>query len=112
MVKLPTEKFVSGDGWAATYIFNGTNYTTGYSIASQIRKKPTLKATETSPPLATPTIAAVLVVADTRVTLSLTATQTRALGKGGWLDIQITQTGGQPYTIVQQELVAQGDTTK
>lgn len=111
MVKLPREKFVSGDGWAATYIFNGQNYTTGYVMTSQIRKQPNLKADD-GDPLEEPTIGKSYADGKTTVVLSLSGVETRSIGRGGWLDIQVIPTGGEPLTLIQQELVAQGDVTK
>lgn len=111
MVKLPREKFVSGDGWAATYIFNGIDYTTGYVMSSEIRRQPNIKATD-GDPLQYPTIGKSFADNKTTVILSLTGTQTRDLGRGGWLDLQVIQSGGQPLTLIQQELTAQGDVTK
>lgn len=110
MVKLPDEEFVSGDGWSATYRFNGRNYITGHTIASEVRKNPSIKV-KTGNPLAVPTIQSSMDGDDTEIILSLSGEQTRALGGGGVLDIQVTPTGGDPLTLVQQRLVAEGDVT-
>lgn len=109
--KLPKESFVSGDGWSALYVFNGRDFTTGYTITSQVRSRPSLRTDDTAL-LATPTITPTLVDGNTRVLLTLTGAQTRTLPAKAYVDIQVTQTGGEPLTLIQQEMIGQGDVAK
>lgn len=110
---LPPHSLVAGDGEVIGYEFAGKDFTTGHSLAMEVRERRTVGAA-TRAALATFALDATY-DADADVTTmfaTLSEADSRVIGSEAWTDLQVTPDGGKPHTVFQQRLLVSGDVTK